>query len=211
MSPETRIITTYTSYLLNNGNKPASVYKFSQDLGITEEEFYEYFGSFSAIEKKIWLDFINNTISRIENDDTYAGFDTKDKILTFYYAFFEELKKSRSFVLLQLGQHKRTPSTPDFLKDFRSRYVTFIDGLINAGKANGEISRRPLIDKRYPQIFWLHMTFLLFFWRDDSSQGFERTDAAIEKSVNLAFELIGKGAVDSVVDFAKFIYQTKTK
>ena len=50
---------------------------------------------------------------------------------------------------------------------------------------------------------------MLKFWKDDSSADFEKTDAAVEKSVNLAFDLIGKGAVDSVVDFAKFLYQTK--
>ena len=209
MSPETRIMTTYMSYLLNNGHEPASVYKFSQDIGITEEEFYLHFGSFTAIEKKVWLNFIDTTISRIELDNAYAAFGSRDKILTFYYAFFEELKKSRSFVLLQLKQYKKRGLTPDFLKDFKARYISFIGGVVNAGKANGEIAKRPLLDKRYPSIFWLHMNFLLLFWRDDNSKGFEKTDVAIEKSVSLAFELIGKGAVDSVVDFAKFLYQSR--
>jgi hypothetical protein len=211
MAPEKRIITAYMSYLLNSGQKPPSVFKFVQELDISEENFYTHFGSFTAIERKIWLDFINDTIGRIENDEAYLGFNSRDKILTFYYAFFEELKKSRSFVLLQLEHQKKSPMTPDFLKDFKSRYTSFLEGVINTGKATGDIAKRPFIDKKYPSIFWLHMTFLLFFWRDDSSAGFEKTDAAIEKSVTLAFELIGKGAVDSVVDFAKFLYQTKAR
>jgi hypothetical protein len=36
---------------------------------------------------------------------------------------------------------------------------------------------------------------------------FEKTDAAIEKSVNLAFDLIGKGILDNALDFGKFLYQ----
>jgi hypothetical protein len=67
------------------------------------------------------------------------------------------------------------------------------------------------LDKRYPQLFWIHMGFMLIFWKDDGSPGFESTDAAIEKSVNLAFDLIGKGAVDTAIDFAKFLYQNKMK
>jgi len=211
MAPEARMITAYISYVLNNGHKPPSVYKFAQDIGISEENFYDHFGSFTSIERKIWMDFINNTISRIENDEAYPGFGSRDKILTFYYAFFEELKKTRSFVLLQLEQQKKRTLTPDFLKDFRSRYTSFIEVIVQEGKANGDIARRPFIDKRYPSVFWIHMNFLLLFWRDDNSSGFEKTDAAIEKSVNLAFELISKGAVDSVVDFAKFLYQSKVK
>jgi hypothetical protein len=55
------------------------------------------------------------------------------------------------------------------------------------------------------------MGFILLFWKEDDSAGFEKTDAAVEKSVNLAFDLIGKGAVDSAIDFAKFLYQNKSK
>jgi hypothetical protein len=33
------------------------------------------------------------------------------------------------------------------------------------------------------------------------------TDAAIEKSVNLAFKLISDNALDSMIDFGKFIFQ----
>jgi hypothetical protein len=57
----------------------------------------------------------------------------------------------------------------------------------------------------------MQLAFLLMFWRDDNSPAFEQTDAAIEKSVNLAFDLIGKGAIDSMLDFAKFLYQSKMK
>jgi hypothetical protein len=56
----------------------------------------------------------------------------------------------------------------------------------------------------------LHLGFVIHFWKQDDSAGFEKTDAVIEKSVNLAFDLISKGAVDSAIDFAKFMYQTKT-
>jgi hypothetical protein len=83
--------------------------------------------------------------------------------------------------------------------------------VLNTGKASGEVARRPYLDSRYPEMFWLHMAFLLVFWKDDNSAAFEQTDAAIEKTVNLAFDLIGKGAVDSVIDLAKFLYQAKVK
>ena len=33
------------------------------------------------------------------------------------------------------------------------------------------------------------------------------TDEAIEKSVNLAFDIIGKGVLDNALDFGKFLFQ----
>lgn len=206
---DSRITQAYKDYLLNHGYQPASVYKFAAELGISEDEFYKHFGSFDGIENSIWKEFINNTIQALEQDEAFSSFSSRDKILTFYFALFEELKKSRSFVLLQLKNHRKLEFTPTFLKEFRATYEKFISGILEEGKASGEVAKRPFFDKRYAGVFWFHLGFLLLFWRDDNSAGFEKTDAAIEKSVNLAFDLIGKGAFDSVVDFAKFLYQTK--
>lgn len=208
---ESRIEKAYIEYILNNGTQPPSVYKFASDLGITEESFYNHYGSFEGLERKIWKGFIDRTIDRVNTDEAYQGFSARDKLLTFYYAFFEELKSNRSFILIQLKKHRTPELTPGFLKDFKQTYISYVEGIIKSGKENGEIARRPFFDKRYAPLFWYHMGFLLIFWRDDNSAGFERTDAAIEKSVSLAFEFIGKGAVDSVIDFAKFLYQSKVK
>jgi hypothetical protein len=211
IAPQDRIRVVYIDYLLNHGTRPVSVYKFCVDLGIKEEEFYDHFGSFTGLERHIWKNFIDKTILRLKADESFATFSAREKVLAFYYTFFEELKLNRSFVLLQLDNHKSLELIPDFLKDFKAAYEGFIDEILTAGKTNGEVANRPYLDKRYPQVFWFHMGFLMLFWKEDNSAGFEKTDAAIEKSVNLAFDLISKGAVDSAIDFAKFLYQTKSK
>lgn len=209
VAPETRILLAYMDHLLLQGHRPASVFKFCLDLGIKEEEFYNYYGSFDTVERQLWKSFLDKTLLRLQADESFRSFSSREKILAFYYTFFEELKASRSFVLLQLENHKSLEFTPDFLKDFKVEFETFIETVLIAGKETGEVAKRPYLDKGYPKVFWFHMGFLLLFWKNDSSSGFEKTDAAIEKSVNLAFDLIGKGAVDSVVDFAKFLYQMR--
>ena len=203
------IKSAYVEYLLTEGQKPVSVFKFCLDLGIKEEEFYSHFGSFEGLEKAVWQGFIDKTVSTLEKDKGFVSFTSREKILTFYYALVEVLKANRSFILLQLEGHRKLEIIPGFIRDFKSAYEKFIESTLTAGKTQGEVASRPFLDKRYPQLFWLHMSFILLFWKEDNSPGFERTDVAIEKSVNLAFDLIGKGAVDSAIDFAKFLYQMK--
>lgn len=202
---------SYMEYLLTEGKRPTSVYKFCLDLGIKEDDFYNHFGSFDGLEKYIWKAFIDKTISRLNADESFSAFSTREKILAFYYTLLEELKSNRSFVIFQLTHSQKPEFVPEYIKSFKSTFELFFEGLINEGKAKGEVANRPLLDKRYPTLFWLHMGFLLLFWKEDDSPGFEKTDAAVEKSVNLAFDLIGKGAVDSFIDFAKFLYQSKSK
>jgi hypothetical protein len=209
VASEAKIKAAYVTQLLTNGARPASVYKFCLDLGIREDEFYSFFGSFEGIEKSIWNGFIKVTINRLQSDESFGQFSAREKVLSLYFTLLEELRANRSFVLLQLNQVNRLELTPVFLRDFRKSYEEFVELILAQGKENGEVATRPLLDDQYPQLFWLHMGFILTFWCKDDSAGFEKTDAAIEKSVNLAFDLVGKGAVDSALDFGKFLYQNK--
>ncbi len=210
-SVDATIVSAYILHILNHGSRPASVYKFCSDLGLKEEEFYTHFGSFEGLERLIWKSFITQTINRLKADESYVTFSSREKILAFYYTLFEELKSARSFILVQLQHQNKLELVPDFLKEYKRAFESYIKLELNSGINTGEVAKRPFLDSRYPQLFWVHMTFLLGYWKNDNSPGFEQTDAAIEKSVNLAFDLIGKGAVDSVIDFAKFLYQTKVR
>lgn len=208
---EEKIKAAYIESVLTHGARPVSVYKFCVDLGIKEEEFYNLFGSFDGLENHIWKGFIDKTVSRLKADKAYQTFITREKVLAFYYTLLEELKSNRSFVLFQLENSRKFELVPEYIKGFKAQFESFFESVLTVAKGKGEVATRPVIDKRYPQLFWLHLGFILLFWKQDSSAGFENTDAAIEKSVNLAFDLIGKGAVDSAIDFAKFLYQNKIK
>lgn len=208
---EATLKSAYIDFLLNHGKQPTSIYKFCLELGLKEEEFYNHFGSFEALEKNIWKGFMTQTINSLTADPDFETFNAREKLLAFYFTLLETLKSNRSFILLQLHQHKKLEIIPGFLKEFKATFEEFVESILTDGKSKGEVAERPYLDKRYPQLFWVHMSFLLLFWRDDDSAGFEKTDAFVEKSVNLAFDLIGKGALDSAIDFAKFLYQTKMK
>lgn len=204
-----RIHKAYMEYLLTHGVRPVSVYKFCLDAGFTEQEFYDLFGSFESLERSIWKGFIDKTTGRLQADGSFSGFTAREKILAFYFTLLEELRAHRSFILLESHTLRRLEITPAFLKDFKTAFEAFIESILTEGKSKGEVATRPYLDKRYPQLFWMHLGFVLQFWKDDGSAGFEKTDVVIEKSVNLAFDLIGKGAIDTAFDFAKFMYQTK--
>ena len=203
----TKIKATYREYLLTEGKQPASVFKSCKDYGYKETEFYQFFGSFEAIEKSIWQEFIDDTRTRMEADSNYQAFTTREKILTFYFMLAESLKADRSFVLFQLKSWKNPSVVPSFLKGFKTSFEEWLNSVLNEGKGTGEIAKRPFLDQRYDMLFWLHLMFILQFWSHDESANFEKTDAAIEKSVNLAFDLIGKGVLDNAIDFGKFLYQ----
>jgi len=202
-----KILKAYRQALLQEGKLPPSVFAFCQSLGIPEDEFYEFFGSFDAIGKEIWHGYFQSVAGRLEADSNYPAFMIREKILAFHFTLLDVLRSDRSFVLLSLKDWKNPAVTPSWLKSFKADFDAWLTPVLNEGKSSGEIAIRPPIDKQYDNLLWLHLLFILRFWSKDDSAGFENTDAAVEKSVNLAFDLIGKGIVDNAIDFGKFLYQ----
>ena len=87
--------------------------------------------------------------------------------------------------------------------------MQFVDEILLQAKETEEVVDRPVIGNKYGEGLWIQALFVLQFWTKDESIGFEKTDAAIEKAVNVSFDLMGKSPIDSVLDFAKFLYQNK--
>lgn len=203
-----KIKSAYIEHLLLKGEKPASVFEFTRTIGIQEPEFYNLFGSFEVLEKEIWSGFIQTTLDTLTASAEYSTYPVREKLLSFYYTLIEVLKINRSFILM--SQEKGVEMLRrQILSKTRDDFNAYAAELIAEGIESGEIVKRPYISDKYPEGLWLQMLFVLRFWINDESRGFEKTDAAIEKAVKLSFDLMSPGAVDSLVDMAKFLYQNK--
>jgi len=204
------ILEGYISYVLENGNQPASVFKFAKSLKMKEEDFYTYFTSFESIKSAIWVGIFENTLKEMTTQEVYETYSAREKFLSFLFTWIEELKKNRSFLLAVYSDKvKSLKSLPTDTKEFKKQFKEFADEVIAGGKETEEIANRPYITEKYDEALWLQVAFIFRFWLEDMSPRFEKTDAAIEKAVNLAFDLMGKSALDSFLDFAKFLYQNK--
>jgi hypothetical protein len=95
------------------------------------------------------------------------------------------------------------------LKGLRHNIKDFATVLIN--EANQ--AKNYKLTKRNPTIFsegaWIQFLFLLKFWMEDASAGFEKTDVVIEKSVTTIFDVFENTPLDSLLDFGKFLYKEK--
>jgi AcrR family transcriptional regulator len=208
ITPE-KIEEAYLKHLLTQGKTPNSVFQFADDLGITEAKFYEHFSSFESIEKNIWERLITETLTAIEQDSNYENFNAREKLLSFYYTHLEVLKARRSFISLRWQGLKEGIKTPEALKAYKEHFLKFAKRITVEGINGDEIKERSFISDRYNQAFWFQLIFVIDYWLKDSSNNFEQTDAAIEKAVNLSFELLGESSLDRAIDFAKFLWQTK--
>ncbi len=201
------LIAAFMTDTLEADRFPVSVYKFCKEHKIAETDFYAHFGSLESLQKEIWVSFFNQTQDLLAKDESYAGYGNREKMLSFFFTFFELLGLNRSYILFALGQQASRLQELDQLKGLRGAMKAYSRDLI--AEANTEKSNR--FTRHNPEVFsegaWLQLLFLLRFWMRDGSPGFEKTDMAIEKSVNTIFDVFDNTPLERVLDFGKFLYK----
>ncbi len=203
------VITAYMDYVLEHEKTPKSIYKFAKDNNMSEADFYNFFGNFDGLRKDIWNTFFTMTMDVAHKNEEYANFSNREKMLTFFYTFFELLTLNRSYVLFTLKENQHMMNKMEQLKGLRKHVKGFAKELIqerNENKTNILLERSETI---YSEGAWVQLLFLMKFWMDDDSAGFEKTDMAIEKSVNTIFDVFDNTPLDAVLDFGKFLWKER--
>ncbi len=211
MTKSEKIKKAYVDYILEEGRQPASVFSFVKKLKMKEAEFYEEYASFAILEGKIWVDFLEETISKMESEPVFEDYSAREKILSFFFTWIEVLKENRSYTLKFFEKDKlQLMKDASNLVDFKDAFKDYMDKIMIEGIENREIEQRPFISERYSSIIYAQALLITDFWVKDGSENFEKTDTLIEKSVNTAFDLMGKSPLDSMFDLAKFMFQNKS-
>ena len=204
MATAQQIQDAYIDYVLTNNEPPKSVYIFAKNIGITEAEFYAFYSSFIAVEKAVWADLTTQTIAEIEAQEVWATYSAREKVLAFFYAYIELLKSRRSFVVYSLHQHGSRMQTPDVLSGVKTIFENFAETTIREGLDKGELADRKFFSKRYKDALWVQFGVILNFWMNDNSTAFEKTDEAIERGINVTFDLFERSTLDNLIDYGKF-------
>ena len=206
---KTALQDAYIDYVLTHGEKPVSIYAFCKNNKVSEADFYVHFNSFEAIDKSIWESSLETTLDRLTKSEEYTNYSVREKLLAFYYTWVEELMKHRSYYTHEWLRLRKNPFQQATLAGLKEKFQAYAGQLMRDGMESNEVLDRPLIGDKYQEGLWLQAIFVLNFWSTDTSQGFEKTDAAIEKAVHLSFDLLGHSTLDSMIDFGKFLFQQR--
>ncbi|MBV7267707.1 TetR family transcriptional regulator C-terminal domain-containing protein [Winogradskyella luteola] len=203
------IISAYMDYVLIHNEQPKSVYAFAKDNNMEEQKFYEFFSSFDSLEQSIFKIFFDNAHAVLEKSEDYLTFDARNKLLSFYYTFFEILTANRSYVVHALGDNKSSLKYLKTLAHLKKRFTNYIEHL-NIKTIDLKQDQLTKIQNRsLKESAWLQLLVTIKFWTEDTSPSFEKTDIFIEKSVRASFDLIDTTPYKSLVDLGKFLYKEK--
>lgn len=203
------IVNWYMDFVLTHSEQPKSVYAFAKDNNFEEAQFYKHYGSFEALEQSIFKLFFNNTIKALENSEDYHNFDTRNKLLSFYYTFFEVLIANRSYVTQVLDGKKNDLKSLKTLSQLKLSFTTYVTHLGIKTIDFKQEHLQKIQNKGLQESAWIQLLITLKFWLDDTSASFEKTDIFIEKSIKVSFDVIDTTPLKSIIDFGKFLFKEK--
>lgn len=208
---QSEIIQLYMDYVLTHNENPKTVYVFAKENNFEEQRFYEFFTSFESLEQCVFKIFFDNTHAILEKSNDYLNFDARNKLLSFYYTFFEILTTNRSYVLYAIESNKPSLKSLKTLTQLKKRFLNYIDHLNIKTIDLKQEQFSKIQDRSLKESAWLQLLITIKFWLDDTSTSFEKTDLFIEKSVRVSFDLIDTTPLKSIIDLGKFLYKEKSQ
>jgi len=196
---EAKFIEAYKAAIIG-GEENVNAFTLAQKIGATEQDFYQLFNSPEDLGRKIWAGIGEEVISRLNQSESFANYTSREKILTYFFTFFEVAATNRVFI-------ETTASQLRLLRTYKEQFKTFISDIIQEGIVADEIKERLSLSNYYPDMLWdLHYR-LLRFWLQDTSEHFTETDKAIEIFSKVPLEFMGHNILDSVYETVKFGFE----
>jgi len=202
------IMTLYMEQILTEEHEPKSVFAFCKKNNIEESDFYSFFGSIDGLKKEIWNAFLDNTLNTVLNDEAFSNYSPKNKLLTLYFTFFEVLTLNRSYVLYTLKENKQGLQNMMQLQNVRKTFKEFVQHNVASDELKSKTLAR-VTKPLYSEGAWIQFLFILKFWMEDNSKGFEKTDIIIEKSVNTVVDLLDSKPLENIIDLGKFLWSER--
>lgn len=206
---ESELLEKYANCVKEQHKRPGSIYALSKLLGGDEGTINEHFTSIIKLERSLWKSFFEETLLRLNAEPAYAEYIARERLLAFYYTLMEVLKPHREYVKLAPTSLGAGVLSGDILTEFRKAFVTYTESLVNLGLETGEVEERAFVTAKYSEALWVQFLFILNFWKKDTSEDYQKTDEAIERSVNLSLDIMARGPFDSIVEFGQFLFKNR--
>ena len=210
------ILELYSNYVLRNNRKPLNVFTFCDDHEISESDFYFYYANFDQLEADYLKYFLEQTLLLISAEESYIMETPKNKLLSFYFTFFEQLTLNRTLVIYLIGQEKNNLQNFRKLWALKAEFLKFIKSLglaepMLGSSSESKMKLERIKNKGIEEFYWGQFLATLKFWLDDTSSNFEKTDIFIEKSVDTGMDLLDVKPFKKLVDLGKFLFNEKVR
>ncbi len=201
------ILTLYMEFVSEFRMRPDNISDFCNNVNLKESDFEKHFSSFKKVEKTVFKELFKNSIEVLEESEDFAAFDGKNKLLSLYFTFFENLNLNRAYMEVVLKGCSNHLKSHKSLTGLKKQFIGFINTLELSESFLPIEGLEKVQQTVVSQTAWVQFLVTIKFWLEDKSESFEKTDIFIEKSINTSFELLENKFLKNAFDLGKFVYK----
>jgi Tetracyclin repressor-like, C-terminal domain len=206
-----KLIDLYMDEVVRLQAKPTDIASFTTAHNFEEDAFYEHFESFVALDREIFKILFDTSVATLIESPDFISFEKKDKLLSLFYTFFENLTLNRDFVITTIGTYNNQLKALSVFSDMKTSFSQFM-GMLNFETISLQIEAVENLQKTsITEGAWVQLLLTIKFWMSDTSTDFQKTDIFIEKSINTSVELLNTQSFHNILDLGKFLYNEKFK
>lgn len=204
------VFKAYTEFVWLNNREPNSIAEFCTYANLDPLEFKTAFHQLSGIRQQLLTAVFEEVWERVEQASEENAYSSREKCLALFFTLIEAFGPYRDY--LQTRYPVKDAGT--LLADWRPFNRLFVSKT-QYFQENSRINwlRDKLPGKLTDEVNSLLMGWNYVFrvWLADESEEQSVTDAAIEKTVHLFFDLSENKQFEQLLDFGKFVATTKVR
>ncbi|GEQ86974.1 hypothetical protein ULMS_24820 [Patiriisocius marinistellae] len=208
---EAHIIDFYMDDVTNLGEKPDDVELFAASHKFEAAQFYKHFEDFKDLDRSIFKILIDTSIATLAESGDFISFNKKDKLLSLFFTFFENLNLNRDFCVITIKSYGISLSTLSLFSELKESFIQFMDSLKLETLSINLEALESIQKKSINEAAWVQLLLTIKFWMTDESEQCQKTDIFIEKSINTSLELLNTQSLNNIIDLGKFLYAEKFK
>ncbi len=208
---EAKLIDLYMEEVVRLESKPKKIASFAEACNFDAEDFNLYFKNFEELDQAIFKTLFDTAVITLSESPDYISFSKKDKLLSLFYTFFENLSLNRKYVMIIVESYGNPLKALTMFSEMKTSFSNFMESL-DIETLNLNIKTIKSLQKTsITEGAWVQLLLTLKFWMTDDSKDFQNTDIFIEKSINTSVELLNTQSFQNILDLGKFIYTEKFK
>lgn len=170
--------------------------------GMTATEIYSFFPNKKAILSFYYPALVYQYWAMVEEIDGFEDYSISEKFSNFIYTLFDMMSENQVFVTQTFNKHVfHKGSSSEFHKEVTHLFKDFLT-------SDGEIavSAGFFMKGYFYSLLTSKYLLLINFWKNDESEGRERTLALSDKAASLLEEAVYNKTLDKTFDLAKYIF-----
>jgi len=204
----TRLLEAAVDVISEKGFRSASMREIANRAEVGDATIYNYFPS----KEKLLYGYCEHVQSRVIEQlkaiDDFHEYTLQEQLHQFVELQLQTWLPAREFLkevyeqtfVSPVAGYERMQATREL---FSSTIIELLDAAIEAGEIPDQPYRELL-----PRLAWDYMNAVLAYWLQDDSDQFSNTTQVVDRSVEIAFQLLKGGLIGKSIDLVSFLFRS---